>query len=157
MRIVGAAVDRPGVTVARLCDPWCCQLTQTELGDVGYVHMVHNESWSTCPDSQEPLADDADGAQAPGGIEGSVVEGPQLLVPRATVVLSGVDRTVADTTNELGRYRVDGLAPGDYTVTVYYGDVVFKQQCIRVEPGELTELHVNLDVKVRTDTFFIVE
>jgi len=154
MRILGAAVDRPGVTVANLCDPWCCELTQTEFGDVGYVHNVSTERWATCPDAQAAAA--SAGGQ-PGSIEGAVVEDGELLVPRATVVVSGVGETTADTTGEAGRYRIDNLVPGNYTLTVYYGDVVFKKQCVRVLPGETHEFDVNLAVKVRADEYFIVE
>lgn len=154
MRILGAAVDRPGVTVANLCDPWCCALTQTEFGDVGYVHTVNNDRWDTC-ENAEQAASEAGGAR--GTIEGAVVEDGDLLVPRATVVISGVGETRAETTGETGRYRLDDLAPGHYTLTVYYGDVVFKKQCIRMLPGETREFDVNLSVKIRTDEFFIVE
>lgn len=153
LRILGAAVDRPGVTVARLCDPWCCQLTNSELGDVGYVHALPAAPWSTCPE----LADASDEHLGVGRLEGSVVEGPTQLASRATVVLTGANQTVAETTSDVGRFHIDDLAAGDYTVTVYYGDVVFKQQCIRVAPEQTTALHVNLDVQVRTDAFFIVE
>lgn len=153
MRILGAAVDRPGVTVANLCDPWCCELTQTEFGDIGYVHNVSTDRWATCPDAEAAAA-----ASGPlGAIEGAVLEDGDLLVPRATVVLSGAGETRADTTGEAGRFHMYGLAPGHYTLTVYYGDVVFKKQCIRVLPGETHELDVNLSVEIRTDEFFIVE
>ena len=72
-------------------------------------------------------------------------------------MISGVGETRAETTGEAGRYHIDNLAPGHYTLTVYYGDVVFKKQCIRVLPGETREFHVNLSVVVRTDEYFIVE
>jgi hypothetical protein len=153
MRIVGAAPDRAGVTIARLCEPWCCQLTSTELGDVGYVSYVDADRWSVCPDAEHAPAPGA----TPGGIDGTVLEQGDLLVPRATVVLAGGDQTRAETTGDDGRFRFDGLAAGHYALTVYYGDVVFKQQCLRVLAGERTELDVDLDVQIRTDRFFIVE
>jgi hypothetical protein len=152
MRILGAAVDRPGVTVARLCEPWCCQVTQSEYGDIGYAVYVDHEPWSSCPDSTVASRGDE-----PGAIEGSVVETGDLLVPRATVVVTGGRETRADVTDAGGRFLLEDLAPGNYTMTVYYGDVVFKKQCIRVYPGELVEHHVDLDVRIRTDQFFIVE
>ena len=68
--VLGAAVDRPGVTVANLCDPWCCELTQTEFGAVGYVHNVSTERWATCDDAKEASSQ---AGEPRGAIEGAVV------------------------------------------------------------------------------------
>ncbi len=150
IKVVGAAVDRPGVTVARLCEPWCCQVTASEWGDVGYAPYARAEPWSTCPV-------DAVAKSGAGALAGWVSEGAEYHVERATVVVTGGGQTVADVSGDDGGFRFDGLAPGNYTLAVYYGDVVYKKQCIVVDANASVTFHVDLDVDVVGNDYLIVE
>src|SRR4051794_4739886 len=70
-----------------------------------------------------------------GKITGTVVEqttdAPMLLV---TVTVDPVGRV--EFTDATGAYEIDGLPPGEYTVTFRYGDAVVRREHVVVGAGQ---------------------
>ncbi|MBP8806760.1 MAG: von Willebrand factor type A domain-containing protein [Kofleriaceae bacterium] len=63
----------------------------------------------------------------------------------ATVVITDAAGTIApEITDEHGRYRVDGLRPGRYRVTVFYGDVQVERGEVIVTAGRVTKVAVSV-------------
>ena len=81
---------------------------------------------------------------AQGAIAGTVTDPVQGFdIPSASVFVLGTTRGAA--TDIDGRYRIDGLSPGDYTVRVsYVGYQTQELTGIRVVEGQTTTLNVEL-------------
>ncbi len=64
-----------------------------------------------------PLAQ-AQNSSTRGGLSGVVTDATGAVVPNAVITVVGPQGTVTQTTKTDGKYQVDGLTPGLYTVTV---------------------------------------
>lgn len=98
-----------------------------------------------------------DHGAALGAIEGVVLDGVRgEPLGGATIEVSSPSIgdplfTIAD---ERGRFRVPGLAPGTYLVSVYYslidkGNIEIRRSGVAVERGKATRLTLELDTEVR--------
>ncbi len=90
-----------------------------------------------------------------GGISGTVTDQSKAVVPNAkvTVVNAGTNRETTATTDEAGRFRVGGLQPGTYTVTVTAANFApFKVANAVVEVGLVTNIEATLAVAGKTET-----
>ena len=88
--------------------------------------------------------------QRPGSLRGRVLDETEALIPGATVRVSGPDgfeRTV--TTDETGRFRIDGLTPGRYRVEVTAtGFDPSEGHTVEIAAGKRAQLDVTLRVAV---------
>ena len=87
-------------------------------------------------------------AQFKAALQGTVTDTNGAIVPGATVVLVNVEtnKEVQTTTNESGYYRLNGLAPGTYKLTV--SQTNFKQgvvQDVKIDADILQGLDVKLE------------
>ena len=90
-----------------------------------------------------------------GGIGGSVTDPKGAIVPGATVTVKSIDtgKEATATTDGEGRFKVAGLQPGSYTVTVNGGGfAAFTADKVTVEVGRETSLDVPLGLQGSTST-----
>jgi hypothetical protein len=71
----------------------------------------------------------------PGAVGGTVTDGAGEPVPGATVTVAGLGGQLTVATDAVGGYFVDGLAPGDYVITLtvpdgYGADVVERRVAV---------------------------
>jgi hypothetical protein len=89
-------------------------------------------------------------AQAPGTLQGQVLDKSGASVPKASVIVSGPNNVtkVAETNND-GVYSVPGLPPGKYTVRVTApGFTLYEKTALDVAAGRPTALDIKLAVEV---------
>jgi len=82
-----------------------------------------------------------------GAVGGTVVDSTGAALPGATVVAhnTGTNADATVTANGSGYYRIERLAPGDYTVTVSTtGFSTFNSQHVIVQVGHLTDVEAKL-------------
>ncbi|MFD2797043.1 collagen binding domain-containing protein [Promicromonospora vindobonensis] len=85
----------------------------------------------------EDLADVDFALSRPGAVGGTVTDGAGEPLPGATVTVAGLGGQLTVATDAVGRYFVDGLAPGDYVITLtvpeaYAADVVERQVAVTI-------------------------
>jgi hypothetical protein len=105
-----------------------------------------------------PRGDGAIAAEATGEIAGQITEGVGAsATPFAGAVISAMAPGVANApmamSDQRGRYRLRGLRPGRYDLTVYYqlvdrGAIELRRTDIEVRAGRAT--HVDLELDLRT-------
>jgi hypothetical protein len=89
-------------------------------------------------------------AQAPGTLQGQVLDQSGASVPKASVIVSGPNNVtkVVETNND-GVYTVPGLPPGKYTVRVTApGFTLFEKTLLDVAAGRPTALDIKLAVEI---------
>jgi hypothetical protein len=156
VRVLGAAADRIGVTIARTCEPWCCVETRFDLGQGASATYVRPAGSADCPHLAPAVSTTAVRmSPTPGAIRGRVTEERGAFwVPRATVVVSSPASTFGATSDAAGSFYV-AVPASTYTLTVYYGDTVFKRQCIVVAPAEAVWIDVDLDPDIAQDSIVV--
>ena len=96
-------------------------------------------------------------AAATGEIAGRVIESPST-EPFPGAVIAAVSPVMRDAqtaiSDERGGYRLRGLRPGSYDLTVYYqlidrGAIELRQTDITVRAGEVTRIDLELDLRVQ--------
>ena len=90
-----------------------------------------------------------------GAIGGTVSDQHGGVVPQATVTVRNIETNKEETgtTDDTGRFRVVGLRPGTYTVTVIAsGFAPYKAQNIIVEIGRVTPVDIPLAIGTATET-----
>jgi len=114
-------------------------------------------------DSRAPLAGpggpSAVGARATGEIAGRVTDGVGArATPFAGAVVAAMAPGQADApmaiSDQRGRYRLRGLRPGRYDLTVYYqlvdrGAIELRRSNIEVTAGRVTRVDLEIDLRVR--------
>lgn len=97
------------------------------------------------------------GAFAQGGhgtISGRAVDREAAVLPGARVKLQPGDLVLA--TNGQGEFNINGLAPGDYTLTIsYIGFKPFTQQ-VKVVAGQVSHVEAKMDVSARSEEVTVV-
>ncbi|MCC6343267.1 MAG: TonB-dependent receptor [Bryobacterales bacterium] len=97
-------------------------------------------------------------AQQMGQIKGTVVDPSAASVPGATVNAKGpaTNRTV--TTNEMGAYEIDNVAPGKYTIRISApGFTPFEIRNARVNMGSPVEFKVQLSIASQTESVTVAD
>ncbi len=90
-----------------------------------------------------------------GGIAGTVTDQSKAVVPNANVTVTnlGTNREFTATTDEAGKFRVTGLQPGTYSVTVTSANfAVYKAASVVVEVGLVTNIGAVLAVAGKAET-----
>ncbi len=114
-------------------------------------------------DSRPPLAgprgDGAIAAVATGEISGRVTEGDGgAAAPFAGAVISAMAPGLTDApmaiSDQRGRYRLRGLRPGRYDLTIYYqlvdrGAIELRRSDVEVRAGRATRVDLELDLRRR--------
>ncbi|PQJ34660.1 hypothetical protein BSZ35_08660 [Salinibacter sp. 10B] len=81
-------------------------------------------------------------AQSTGVVQGTVTDGQERPLPGANVAVQRLQRGAA--TQADGSYRIDGLAPGEYTLRVSLVGFAAKTATVTVEAGETTTLNFTM-------------
>ena len=133
---------------------------RAELPDVlvieGRVTRIHIDLDSR-PPLPGPRADRATAALATGEIAGVVSDGAGArAVPFAGAVVSAMAPGLADSpaaiSDRRGRYRLRGLRPGRYDLTIYYqlidrGAIELRRTGVEVRAGRATQVDLALDLR----------
>ena len=97
------------------------------------------------------------GAFAQGGhgtISGRAVDREAAVLPGARVNLQPGDLVLA--TDGQGEFNINGLAPGDYTLTIsYIGFKLFTQQ-VKVVAGQVSHVEAKMDVSAHSEEVTVV-
>jgi hypothetical protein len=109
------------------------------------------------PPLDGPRAGGAVAAQATGEISGQVTEGVGAsATPFAGAVIAAMGPGVVDApmaiTDRRGRYRLRGLRPGRYDLTLYYqlvdrGSIELRRNDVEVRAGRATTVDLELDLR----------
>ena len=92
------------------------------------------------------------GQGAAGGIRGQVADPSGAVIPGATVVATTTSGQVAGraTSNGIGNYAIDGLAPGTYSMTATAkGFAAFEKPGIEVAAGQTRTVNATLVIEVQ--------
>ena len=81
-------------------------------------------------------------AQSTGVVQGTVTDGQERPLPGANVAVQGLQRGAA--TQADGSYRIDGLAPGEYTLRVSLVGFAAKTATVTIEAGETATLNFTM-------------
>jgi hypothetical protein len=133
---------------------------RAELPDVmvieGRATRIHIDLDSR-PALAGPRGDGAIAAESTGEIAGRITEGVgAAATPFAGAVISamapGVSSSPMAISDQRGRYRLRGLRPGRYDVTVYYqlvdrGAIELRRTDIEVRAGRATHVDLELDLR----------
>jgi hypothetical protein len=154
LRVVGAAADRVGVTIARVCESYCCPFAHFQVNSASHASYVRPASTPMCP-TFVPREGNRNGH---GAIEGVVTDrGGAEQADGATIIVTSPTQTWSDLANANGGYSVPSLPSGQYTMAVYYGERVFKKQCIDVHAGTVVLLDVELEARVASEAIFLLD
>ena len=88
-------------------------------------------------------------AQSTGAIEGQVIDPSGASVPSASVQVIGPDGTIRQSlTDNQGRYRISGLAQGDYKILVTStGFSQYQSAVLHVTTARITTADVRLQIQ----------
>lgn len=87
-----------------------------------------------------------DNAGSKGTIAGRVVDGDQLPLPGAAVVIKKLNKGVITDVN--GFYRIHSLSPGEYDLAVSYIGFKENTQKVSVASGKTSELNFEMEVVI---------
>jgi Carboxypeptidase regulatory-like domain/TonB-dependent Receptor Plug Domain len=91
-----------------------------------------------------------------GTITGTVTDAQGAVLPGVSATLAGTDRTNTAVTDESGKYRFLGLAPGFYNVTlVLQGFSTVALERVEVRVGQTVDLPTQLRIAAVTETLTV--
>ena len=97
---------------------------------------------------------------AKGSIVGVVKDkasGEALAGVTVLATMPGSRHTFTAISDDTGAYRFDGLPPGEYTLTFYYGEATTERPHVLVATGKVTMAHVALDSTRAMEEVIIVD
>jgi Carboxypeptidase regulatory-like domain len=93
-----------------------------------------------------------------GNLHGQVTDPSGAVVVKATVLVSTPNGVTTATTNNLGVYEVNNLAPGKYEVKVIAdGFATFDQQDVAITAGQTQRLNVSLKIQTTEQKVEVTE
>ena len=108
--------------------------------------------------SPQVIPREGGGTATTGALQGRVTDsiaGDALA--GATVVVSGPAGSATTITEDDGSYRVVGLAPGEYVVTFFFGDVTIERRGIRVGVNKTTPLFQKINPAAAVSETIVID
>jgi Carboxypeptidase regulatory-like domain len=93
-----------------------------------------------------------------GGISGTVADPAGAMVPSAHIRLSSAGQQLLSTTTDAqGSFRLSGVAPGRYLLTVEASGFRPEQKDLEIRPGQIFRLTISLKIEVQREQVAVTD